>query len=72
MYWISSYGQLQGVVLQFGGGEGLKIPCRKEETACYEMLHRDSELDGFFRLLWTRNLLLDSLRDGKFPDKLND
>jgi hypothetical protein len=29
-------------------GEGLTTPHRKKKTACYEMLHKASELAGFF------------------------
>jgi hypothetical protein len=41
-----------GGPLSWGLGKGLATPHRKK-TACYEMLHRASDLDGFFGTTYT-------------------
>jgi hypothetical protein len=71
----SSHGQpLRGGTATWGFGEGL-TPVRMN-PACYEMLHRNADLDGF---IWLRlgplagcceysNELSGSIKGGKFLD----
>jgi len=45
MYLINNHGQLtRGDPPDCGLGEGPTTPRRKKKTACYEMLHRTSDL----------------------------